>query len=447
MNRNPIPYIANFMEILAQFVQGVTLVIVAVVAFVVIGLALTAMILFTKKKLVRTVPCKIKINEDESLDKTVAGGQTLLSALTSEGIPVPSPCGGKATCKQCRLQVLEGKEDALETDKATFTKKELKEGWRLSCQLKVKHDMHVHVEERYLSVKEWDAVVVSNENVATFIKELVVQLPEGEEIPYKSGGYLQFHVPPFKTETDAWKATMDPKYLPDWEHFGLFGRSIDFSHLSHGEVIRAYSMASYPAEGDLLKFNIRIATPPFIKGQMIEKLPWGICSSYTFGLKAGDKVKLSGPYGESFMVEDARPLVFLIGGAGSSFGRSHILHLFNTEKTQREVDFWYGARSLKENIYQEEYEKLDKEHANFRYHLVLSEPLPEDLELGWPKEDPAKTNYLFKAFELTQLNKMEEPEECLYYVCGPPLHNSSVLKLLDDYGVPRENIVLDDFGS
>jgi len=432
---------------LAQFLQGLTLSVTAIVAFVLIGLGLTAMILFTKKKLVRTAPCMIKINEDEELTKTVPGGQTLLSALTSEGVPVPSPCGGKATCKQCRLQVLSGADAPLETDKATFTKQQLKEGWRLSCQLKVKHDLHVHVEERYLSVKEWHATVVNNDNVATFIKELIVELPEGEEVPYRSGGYLQFHVPPFKTNSSDWQATMDAKFHTDWEKFGLFGHSIDFSHLSQGEVIRAYSMASFPAEGRILKFNIRIATPPFIKGQIVDKIPWGICSSYTFSLKPGDKIQLSGPYGESFMIHDQRPLIFLIGGAGSSFGRSHILHLFKTEHTKREVDFWYGARSLKENIYQEEYEELDRLHANFRYHLVLSEPLPEDVSGGWPKNDPLKTNYLFKAFELGQLKVMEEPEECLYYVCGPPLHNSSVLKLLDHYGVPRENIVLDDFGS
>lgn len=432
---------------LAQFSQGITLTIVAIVAFVVIGLGLTAMILITKKKLVRTAPCKIRINEDEALTKIVPGGQTLLSALSSEGIPVPSPCGGKATCKQCRVQVLEGAEEPLETDKGTFNKKQLNEGWRLSCQFKVKHDLHVHIEERYLTVKEWEATVISNENVATFIKELIVKLPEGEEIPYRAGGYLQFHVPPFKTNSEEWKETMDSCYYADWEKFALFGREIDFNHLAMGEVIRAYSLASYPAEGGLLKFNIRIATPPFIKGQMIEKLPWGICSSYTFNLKPHDRIKLSGPYGESFMIDDERPLIFLIGGAGSSFGRSHVLQLFNTDKTKRVVDLWYGARSLKENIYQTEYEQLAKAHKNFHYHLVLSEPLPEDLEEGWPKNDPLKTNYLFRAFELGQLKQLEEPEECLYYVCGPPLHNSSVLKLLDDYGVPRENIVLDDFGS
>ncbi len=426
---------------------GLVVVLVAISAFVAIGLILTTMILYTKKKLVRTAPCKISINEDSTLSKTVPGGQTLLSALSQEGIAIPSPCGGKATCKQCRVQIIEGAGEALETDKGTFNKKQLNEGWRLSCQFKIKSDLHLHIEESYLKVKEWTGTVISNENVATFIKELVVEIPEGEEVPYKSGGYLQFHVPPFKTDTERWKETMALKYWPDWEKFKLFGRTIDFTHLSPHEVIRAYSMASYPAEGRILKFNIRIATPPFIKGEMIEHLPWGICSSYTFGLKPGDQISLSGPFGESFMIEDARPLIFLIGGAGSSFGRSHILHLFKTEKTKRSVDLWYGARSLKENIYQEEYEELDRLFENFRYHLVLSEPLPEDIQAGWPPSDPLKTNFLFRAFEQGQLGHLEEPEEYLYYVCGPPLHNSSILKLLDDYGVPRENVVLDDFGS
>lgn len=437
----------RFMELFASFVQGLLVTSIAVSAFLIIGVFLTIAILYTKRRLVRSAPCQIKINEDESLTKVVSGGQTLLSALMNEGIPVPSPCGGKATCKQCKVQVLDGAGEALETDKGTFSRQELEQGWRLSCQFKVKHDLHVHVEERYLSVQEWKARVISNKNVATYIKELVVELPQGQEIPYKAGGYLQFHVPPFKTNTSDWKETMDPKFYEDWEKFGMFDKMIDFSHLQEGEVIRAYSMASYPAEGRKLMFNIRIATPPFVNGAPSNTIPWGICSSYTFGLKPGDEVTLSGPYGESFMMRDERPLVFLIGGAGSSFGRSHVLQLFNTENTKRKVDFWYGARSLKENIYQEEYEKLEKEHSNFKYHLVLSEPLKEDLEQGWPKEDPIKTNFLFRAFEKGQLEKMEEPEETLYYVCGPPLHNTSVLKLLDDYGVPRENIVLDDFGS
>ncbi len=206
-------------------------------------------------------------------------------------------------------------------------------------------------------------------------------------------------------------------------------------------------MASYPAEGGRLHFNIRIATPPFIAGKIAETIPWGICSSYTFGLKPGDKVRLSGPFGESYMINDDRELVFLIGGAGSSFGRSHILHLFYTENTKRKVTLWYGARSLKENIYQKEYEELAQKFSNFKYNLVLSEPLPDDIAQGWPAKDPLKTNFLFRAFQEGQLKVMEYPEECLFYVCGPPMHNKSILKLLDDYGVPRESIILDDFGN
>jgi Na+-transporting NADH:ubiquinone oxidoreductase subunit F len=425
------------------------LIIYAIFSFVAIGAGLTLLILFTKAKFVKQEVCTIRINQDPSLTKTVIGGNTLLVTLTSNDIPIPCPCGGKATCKQCRVQILDGSGEALETDKATFTKKQLKEGWRLSCQAKVKGDMLLHIDPHALSVKEWQGSVMSNENVATFIKELIVKIPEGEEIPYRSGGYLQFHVPPFKTNSEEWKQTMDPKYFLDWEKFQLFGHPIDFNGLPTGsdEIIRAYSMASYPGEGNIIKFNIRIATPPFFNGKLSQDLPWGICSSYTFSLKPGDKVRLSGPYGESFMIDDGRELVFLIGGAGSSFGRSHILHLFSTEKTERKVSLWYGARSIKENIYQQEYEKLAKDFPNFSYNLVLSEPLPEDIEAGWPSKDPIKTNYLFRAFESGQLRQMESPEEALFYVCGPPMHNKSVLKLLDDYGVPRENIVLDDFGN
>lgn len=417
----------------------------AVLAYVIIGVGLASMILFTRAKFVSTEDCKLDINNDPEMEKHVPGGGTLLAALTSQGIPIPSPCGGKATCKQCRVKIVEDAPEPLETDKSTFTKKEIKEGWRLSCQAKVKHDMGIEIDPHSLNVQEIHGKVVSNQNVATFIKELVVEIPE--DIHYKSGEYFQFHVPPYKTNTTDWKETMDPKYFEDWEKFKLFDREIDFSHLSKDEVIRAYSMASYPAEGRKLMFNIRIATPPFEKGKLAESVPWGICSTYTFSLKPGDEVLLSGPYGESYMINDDRELVFLIGGAGSSFGRSHILHLFLTENTNRKLTMWYGARSLKENIYQEEYEQLDKDHDNFSYNLVLSEPLKEDLEAGWPKDDPVKTNYLFKAFEEGQLKDMEYPEECLYYVCGPPMHNLSVMKLLDDYGVPRDNIVLDDFGS
>lgn len=437
-------------SIFGQFL-GIDLVLssYAIATFVVIGLGLTTLILFTRAKFVSSEMCTIKINDDESLTIHTNAGQTLLTTLTSHGIPIPCPCGGKATCKQCKVKINEGANIPLQTDIDTFSKKQLGEGWRLSCQSKVKGDLHIHVDEHLLGVKEWIGTVTSNENVATFIKELAIEIPEGEEIPYRSGGYLQFHVPPFKTNTNDWKATMNSKFYPDWEKYHMFNREIDFSSLPSppNEVIRAYSMASYPAEGRKLLFNIRIATPPFANGKMRDDIPWGICSSYTFSLKCGDKVRLSGPYGESFMINDQRELVFLIGGAGSSFGRSHILHLFYTENTKRKVTLWYGARSLRENIYQKEYEELEKKFSNFHYKLVLSEPLPEDIKSGWPSKDPLKTNFLFKAFEEGQLKYMDYPEDCLFYVCGPPMHNKSVLELLNNYGVPRESIVLDDFGN
>ncbi len=419
--------------------------LIASIAFIIVGLALSGMILFTKAKLVSDAPCKIKINEDEALTKESPSGATLLSALTSCGIAIPSPCGGKATCKQCKVRVLSGGGDPLETDKATFSVKDLKEGWRLSCQCKIREDLAVKIPEALLELKEIQGKVISNQNVATFIKELVVEVPH-ESVTYRPGDYLQFHVPPFKSSTDNWKDQMDPKYFEDWERFHLFGNQIDFSSMDE-EIIRAYSMASYPGEGNILKFNIRIASPPMDGKAPKKGIPWGICSSYIFSLKPGDTVKLSGPFGESHMYDNEREVVFLIGGAGSSFGRSHILDLFKGKNTKRKVSLWYGARSIKENIYQEDFEALQKERENFSYHLVLSAPLKEDFDGGWPKDDPVKTNFLFKAFELGQLKHMQEPENCLYYVCGPPMHNQSVTKLLDDYGVPSENVVLDDFGS
>lgn len=404
------------------------MILIAIATFVAIGLFLAGVILYARSKLVSTEPCKVFLNEGEPV-KT-EGGSTLLAALQKMGIAIPSPCGGKATCKQCKVKVVSGGGHVLEPDKATFSKKELASGWRLSCQCKVKEDIHIKVPEDLLSVKEFEGKVISNRNVATFIKELIVEIPV--DLPYHSGSYLLVHVPPFKTNSAHWKESMDPKFHRDWEKY--FGAPIENGE----ECTRAYSMASYPAEGRTVKFNIRIATPP------TPNVPWGICSSYTFALKPGDKVRLSGSFGESLMRPGECPVIFLIGGAGSSFGRSHILHLFKTEKTSRPVTLWYGARSLKENIYEEDYRALVNEHPNFAYNLVLSEPLPED---NWPKEDPIRTNFLFKAFEKGQLSKMDAPEDCLYYVCGPPMHNKSIMKLLDDYGVPRENIVLDDFGS
>lgn len=429
------------------WLSGLYFISIASLVFCVIGLILSGIILIARKFLVKIHPCKLKINDDDTLTKTVDSGRTLLSSLLDSGIPIPSPCGGKATCKQCKVKIVKDADPPLETDRATFSKQQLEHGWRLSCQTKVQHDMCLEIEERYLHASSWEGTVVSNDNVATFIKELVVSIDPAHPIPFKPGGYLQIRVPAYKTNTSDWKQTMAPEYHSDWERFNLFGRIIDNSVLEPDSANKAYSLASYPAELPIIKFNVRIATPPFINNAPNPSIPWGVCSSYIFSLQPGDKITVSGPYGESFMKENNRPLIFLIGGAGSSFGRSHILDLLLDKHSTREITLWYGARSLKENIYQEEYEKLDKDFPNFHYHLVLSEPLPEDIAAGWDKNDPEKTNFLFQAFELGQLSKLSNPEGYLYYVCGPPLHNSSILKLLENYGVERSSIILDDFGS
>ncbi|WP_139415086.1 NADH:ubiquinone reductase (Na(+)-transporting) subunit F [Chlamydia abortus] len=429
------------------WLSGLYFISIASLVFCVIGLILSGIILIARKFLVKIHPCKLKINDDDTLTKTVDSGRTLLSSLLDSGIPIPSPCGGKATCKQCKVKIVKDADPPLETDRSTFSKQQLEHGWRLSCQTKVQHDMCLEIEERYLHASSWEGTVVSNDNVATFIKELVVSIDPAHPIPFKPGGYLQIRVPAYKTNTSDWKQTMAPEYHSDWERFNLFGRIIDNSLLEPDSANKAYSLASYPVELPIIKFNVRIATPPFINNAPNPSIPWGVCSSYIFSLQPGDKITVSGPYGESFMKENNRPLIFLIGGAGSSFGRSHILDLLLDKHSTREITLWYGARSLKENIYQEEYEKLDKDFPNFHYHLVLSEPLPEDIAAGWDKDDPEKTNFLFQAFELGQLSKLSNPEDYLYYVCGPPLHNSSILKLLENYGVERSSIILDDFGS
>ncbi|WP_201456368.1 NADH:ubiquinone reductase (Na(+)-transporting) subunit F [Chlamydia sp. 17-3921] len=414
--------------------------------FCIIGLILSGIILLARKLFIKVHPCKLTINDDESLSKTVSSGKTLLVTLLDSGISIPSPCGGKATCKQCKVRIIKNADNPLETDRATFTKQQLEQGWRLSCQTKVQHDMHLEIEERCLHAASWEGTVISNENVATFIKELIISIDPNKPIPYKPGGYLQISVPPYMTNTSDWKQTMAPEYHSDWETFQLFNKTIDNSLLVSGSANKAYSLASYPAELPIIKFNIRIATPPLVDGKPDPEIPWGVCSSFIFSLKSGDKITVSGPYGESFMKEDDRPVIFLIGGAGSSFGRSHILDLLK-KNTKRDLTLWYGARSLKENIYQDEYEKLAETHSNFHYYLVLSSPSSEDIASGWDKDDLTKTNFLFRAFELGQLNKLDNPEDYLYYVCGPPLHNSSILKLLDNYGIERSSIVLDDFGS
>lgn len=417
-------------------------VVVPVILLVAIGVLLSFSILIVKKYLSPGGETKLLVNEEK--EEMITTGGTLLETLLKLGYGIPAPCGGKATCHQCKVKVTDGGGEPVDVETMVFSPKKIKAGWRLSCQCKVRGEIKVHIDPSAMNVQTFKGKVVSNKNVSTFIKELCVQIPEGEEIKYIPGDYMQIHLPKFVTNTEEWKSTIDEEYQKDWNTYSMFNKELRFGE--EGEM-RAYSLASHPLEGNLLKFTIRIATPPFKKGVIAPKTPWGLGSSYAFSLKEGDEIEMSGAYGESHMLDDDRELVFLIGGAGASFGRSHILDLFKRVKTKRKVTLWYGARSLKENIYQEEFEALAKEYENFDYRLVLSEPEDEDFKNGWPKDDPLKTGFAANAFKAGQLENMESPEDALYYVCGPPMHNKTVMSLLHSYGVERESVVLDDFGN
>ena len=417
-------------------------ILVPVMILTIVGVLLSLCILVVKNYFCSGEECVLLINEEK--EEKISAGGTLLEVLLKLGYGVPAPCGGKATCHQCKVQVQEGGDQVNEVETMIFSPKKINEGWRLSCQCKVKSSMKVHMDPSCLNVTKYKAAVTSNENVSTFIKELCVQIPKDQMFDYIPGDYMQIHMPFFTTETSNWKETIEEKYQEDWNKFSLFGKKIVYDE---EDGMRAYSLASYPEEGNILKFTVRIATPPFKGNTINSRINWGIGSSYIFSLKEGDEVDISGPYGESHMIENDKELIFLIGGAGASFARSHILDLFYNKKTNRKVTLWYGARSLKENIYQEEFEQLDKDHENFTYRLVLSEPDESDKKGGWDLNDPIKTGYAVSAFEKGQLGDMDAPEDSLYYVCGPPMHNKSVMKLLYDYGVDRHSIVLDDFGN
>ncbi len=417
-------------------------ILVPVVLLTMIGLLLTLCILTVKSFLSPALDYSILINEEkEEVGKSSA---TLLENLLRLGYQVASPCGGKATCHQCKVRVMEGGGDPCDVENMIFKDEQIKQGWRLSCQCKVRSALKIQLPLASMNASTFKARVISNRNVSTFIKELCIQIPEGKKVVYVPGDYMQFLIPPFKTQTNDWKETVDQIYQSNWERYDLFSHQIQC--LEEGEV-RAYSMASYPLEANVLKFTVRIATPPIKNGRVDPNIPWGTGSSYIFSLKEGAVVELSGPYGESHMKDNSKELVFLIGGAGASFARSHILDLFYDKKTKRKVTLWYGARSLKENIYEDEFEKIAAEHQNFSYRLVLSEPDPADVQGGWPVSDPLKTGFACTAFEKGQLCTMQNPEDALYYVCGPPMHNKTALKLLDDYGVDEASITLDDFGN
>ncbi|TAJ09399.1 NADH:ubiquinone reductase (Na(+)-transporting) subunit F [Marinilabiliaceae bacterium JC017] len=407
---------------------------ISVVVFLVVMLALVSILLYAKKKLTPSGEVTININEGEK-ELVVEPGQTLLSALGSNKIFLPSACGGGGTCGMCRCQVIEGAGSILPTETGFFTRKEQMNDWRLACQVKVKEDLKMIIPKEIMGIKKWECEVVSNDNKATFIKEFVVKLPEGEHLDFKSGGYIQIDVP--KIDVDFKDIQVDEKWRGDWEKFGMF----DLKMKNPEPTYRAYSMANHPAEGNIVMLNIRIATPPFdrVAGGFMKVNP-GICSSFVFSRKPGDKVVVSGPYGEFFIKDTDREMMFIGGGAGMAPMRSHIFHLFQTVKTGRKVTFWYGARSKKEIFYEEHFRAIEKDFPNFKFTIALSEPHPDD---NWKGD----TGFIHQVIYNNYLSKHEEPEDIEYYLCGPPMMNSAVTKMLYDLGVPDEMVAYDDFGS
>ena len=403
-------------------------IILGVVMFTLIVLALVGVILSARSQLVSSGDVTININGEK--DVTVAAGGKLLQTLAEANLFLPSACGGGGSCAQCRCVVQEGGGSMLPTEESAFTKREANEGWRLSCQVPVKQNMKVQVPEEVFGVKQWECTVEANPNVATFIKELTLRLPEGENVDFRAGGYVQLEAPPHHVKFSDFE--IEEEYRGDWEHFGFFKLESKVTE----PVIRAYSMANYPEEKGVVKFNIRIATPP----PRTQGLPPGQMSSYVFSLKPGDKVTVFGPFGEFFAKDTEAEMVFVGGGAGMAPMRSHIFDQLRRIKTDRKMSFWYGARSLRELFYEDEYDELAGENQNFDWHIALSDPQPED---NWD----GLTGFIHNVLYENYLKDHPAPEDCEYYMCGPPMMNAAVIKMLKDLGVEDENIMLDDFGG
>jgi len=415
--------------------MGLTqLIILSLIVFLSIILLLVSILLYAKSKLTATGPVKIRINDEKEL--VVNAGNSLLATLSQQKLFLPSACGGGGTCGLCKCQVLEGGGSILPTEVGFFTRKQINEHWRLGCQVKIRSDMEIVVPEEVLGIKKWECEVVSNRNVATFIKEFVVKLPEGEQLKFKPGGYIQIDVP--KIEVDYAKDIfVEEEYRDEWDKYDMWSLKMKNTE----ETFRAYSMANHPAEGNIIKLNVRIATPPWdrARGTFMKVNP-GVCSSYIFSRKPGDKVMISGPYGEFFIKNTNREMIYIGGGAGMAPLRSHIFHLFHTEKTNRKVSYWYGARSKREVFYEEDFREIEKAFPNFTFNLALSEPKPEDNWTGY-------TGFIHQVLFNEYLSKHPEPEEVEYYLCGPPMMIDAVLKMLYDLGVPDEMIAFDDFGG
>jgi Na+-transporting NADH:ubiquinone oxidoreductase subunit F len=409
------------------------IILVSIVVFLLVILALVSMLLYAKAKLSPKGEVKLTINDEKEF--TVSPGGTILGTLSSEKIFLPSACGGGGTCGLCKCQVLEGGGSILPTETGFFTRKEQQQQWRLGCQVKIRENIKIRIPEEVLGIKKWECTVVSNRNVATFIKEFVVQLPAGEELHFNSGGYIQIDVP--KIEVNFKDMVVEEQFHDEWNKFKLW----DLKMKNPEETFRAYSMANHPAEGNIVMLNIRIATPPWdrAKGSFMKVNP-GICSSFIFSRKPGDKVTLSGPYGEFFIKNTNREMIYIGGGAGMAPLRSHIFHLFHTLKTDRKVSYWYGARSKREIFYEEEFRSIEKQFPNFKFNIALSEPHPDDNWKGY-------TGFIHQVVYNEYLSKQEEPEDIEYYLCGPPMMNDAVQDMLSNLGVPEEMVDFDDFGG
>lgn len=410
-----------------------TILLVSVGIFLVVTLLLVIVLLVAKNKLVPSGNVKLTINGEKEAEVPIGG--TLLSTLQGENIYLSSACGGSGSCGQCRCRVVEGGGEILPTETGFFSRKEQKEHWRLACQTKVKEDMQVIVPESVFGVKEWECEVVSNRNVSTFIKEFVVKLPEGEVMNFQSGSYAQITIPPYDIKYADYD--IDEKFRGDWDHFDMWSLTCK----NDTETIRAYSMANYPAEGNIITLNVRIATPPMDRAthKWLPVSP-GISSSYIFSLKPGDKVRMSGPYGDFHIQDTDAEMLYIGGGAGMAPLRAQILHLFRTLHTGRKVSYWYGARSKKEIFYEEDFREIEKQFPNFSFHIALSDPQPEDNWTGY-------VGFIHQVIYDNYLKDHDAPEDIEYYMCGPGPMANAVKKMLEDLGVERSQLFFDDFGG
>ena len=413
--------------------MNTTIILVSVGIFLVVTLLLVIVLLVAKSKLVPSGNVKLTINGEKEAEVPIGG--TLLSTLQGENIYLSSACGGSGSCGQCRCRVVEGGGEILPTETGFFSRKEQKEHWRLACQTKVKEDMQVIVPESVFGVKEWECEVVSNRNVSTFIKEFVVKLPEGEVMNFQSGSYAQITIPPYDIKYADYD--IDEKFRGDWDHFDMWSLTCK----NDTETIRAYSMANYPAEGNIITLNVRIATPPMDRAthKWLPVSP-GISSSYIFSLKPGDKVRMSGPYGDFHIQDTDAEMLYIGGGAGMAPLRAQILHLFRTLHTGRKVSYWYGARSKKEIFYEEDFREIEKQFPNFSFHIALSDPQPEDNWTGY-------VGFIHQVIYDNYLKDHDAPEDIEYYMCGPGPMANAVKKMLEDLGVQRSQLFFDDFGG